>query len=383
MSYLHFVTHRPCAARQILVGLFLALALLPGGEILPGGVLHAQERWTSSGPAGHSPIGVMGDHTHSAGEWMFSYMFARTAASGLRDGRNRVGVDEAWARFPMVPLDMTMDMHMGHVMFAPSDRVTLMAMFMWMDHSMNTRMANSLMPGHGGMDGHMNDQGGMNGADMGHGPFHTMAHTTSGMADTEVSALVKVVDSQRRRVHLNLGVGLPTGSITDEDPRMVGGPHARLGYPMQLGSGSFEARPGVTALLQTDRFSWGAQGMGVIRVNENSEGYRRGNEARLTGWSHLRGSRWVSPGLRLEAHRWGDVSGIDPRLDPAISPEFDPGLQGGIRVNGYLAMNFQIPTGPLAGHRVALEWGGPLLESLNGPQISRDHLLNVGWEYSF
>jgi hypothetical protein len=52
-------------------------------------------------------------------------------------------------------------------------------------------------------------------------------------------------------------------------------------------------------------------------------------------------------------------------------------------VNGFLAVNFQVPTGSLAGHRLALELGGPLHESLNGPQTSSDWTLNVGWEYSF
>lgn len=41
---------------------------------------------------------------------------------GLRDGREPVSVETAWET---VPLSMTMDMQMGHVMFAPSDRVTL------------------------------------------------------------------------------------------------------------------------------------------------------------------------------------------------------------------------------------------------------------------
>jgi hypothetical protein len=330
----------------------------------------AQDRWSSGGPDGHSPIGVMGDHTHSAGEWMFSYMFDRARSSGLRDGRERVGVETAWETYPMVPLSMTMDMHMGHVMFAPSDRVTLMAMAMWMSHEMDVQMANHLMAMHGGMP-----------PMDGHGPFHEMGHDVSGWADTEVAALVKVFDRDRKRVHLNLGLGIPTGDITVEDPRLV--PAARrLGYPMQLGSGSWEARPGVTALAQTDRLSLGAQTTGVFRIDDNSEGYKRGDELLGTAWLHLRGSDWISPGLRVEGHRWGNVRGNDPALDPTISPENVPGLQGGNRLNGFLALNLRVPDGALAGHRVGIEFGGPLFESLDGPQISRDWTFSIGWEYS-
>jgi hypothetical protein len=334
----------------------------------------AQEGWSSSGPAGHSPIGVMGDHTHGAGEWMLSYMFSRQAMSGLRDGRNSVSVEQAWMDYRMVPLNMEMDMHMPHIMYAPDDRITLMLMGMWMEHRMEVRMMNNLMAGHGGGMGMGN----------GHDPHgaHNMAHTVSGWADTEFSALVNVFEAERRKIHLHLGVGIPTGGVTASDDRLVP-EHARMGYPMQLGSGSWEARPGVTYLLQTSRVSWGGQGLGVVRLNENREGWRRGHEAVVNAWAMLRGSNVVSPGLRLQAHHWGNVSGADSALDPAVSPENDPALQGGTRLDGFLAVNLQVPSGPVAGHRLALEWGGPLLESLNGPQMSGDWTLNVGWEFSF
>ena len=346
----------------------------------------AQERWSSAGPSGHAPIGVMGDHTHSAGEWMFAYMYQRLTMSGLRDGTTSVSPDEAWMHYRMVPLSMEMDMHMPHVMYAPSDRVTLMVMTMWMQHGMEVRMDDDLMAGHGhgnGHHGHMAASPGHGDSEDhgGHG-FHNMEHSLSGFADTEVSALVTFLDRDRQRIHLNLGVGIPTGSVTGTDDRLVS-EHSRLGYPMQLGSGSWEARPGITYLLQTDRVSWGAQGLGTFRVNENSEGWRRGHEGQFNGWAMLRGSDWISPGLRLQARHWGDVSGADPALDPSISPENDPALQGGTRVNGFGALNFQVPSGPLSGHRLALEMGAPVYESLNGPQSSADWTLNVGWEYSF
>jgi len=352
--------------RSTLSAGWVAAALLLSPAIPAAG----QNQWTSVGPDGHAPISVMGNHTHSAGEWMFSYIFSRQASSDLRDGRDPVTVDEAWVTYPMVPLTMTMDMHMGHLMYAPSGRVTLMGMAMWMSHAMDVRMANMLMASHGGMP-----------PGMGHGPWHEMAHEVSGWADTEVAALVKVLDRDRKRAHLTLGLGIPTGDITVEDARLVPD-HRRLGYPMQLGSGSWEARPGITALLQTDRASLGAQARGVIRLADNSAGYRSGNELLGTFWALLRGSNWISPGVRIEGRRWGNVRGSDQSLDPSISPENVPSLQGGTRVSGYLALNLKVPDGPLAGHRLGLEFGGPMVESLDGPQISRDWSLSVGWEYS-
>ena len=375
------------SARALPAAAFAFLLLLLSSTTPLQPPLEAQERWSSAGPSGHAPIGVMGDHTHHAGEWMLSYMYTRETMSGLLDGTRSVPTDEAWMHYRMVPLEMEMTMHMPHVMYAPTDRVTLMLMTMWMEHAMTVRMENALMAGHGHGNGHMQHAAASDRpAEMEHNhgnrAHHNMAHTLSGWADTELSALVTFLDRDRKRAHLNLGVGIPTGSVTAEDSRMVP-EHARLGYPMQLGSGSWEARPGVTWLLQTDRVSWGAQGMGIFRLNENDEGWRRGHEGMANGWAMLRGSDWISPGLRLQARSWGDVEGSDPALDPSISPENDPALQGGNRVNGFLAVNFQVPTGSLAGHRLALELGGPLHESLNGPQTSSDWTLNVGWEYSF
>jgi hypothetical protein len=336
------MSHRPNSQAFSLMAVLISLLSVAAAA-------DGQQLWSSSGPAGHSPIGVMGDHTHGAGEWMASYMFSRVSMSGLRDGTRRVSVDDVWANYEMVPLAMTMDMHMPHLMWAPSDRVTLMGMAMWMNHKMDARMANHLMAGHGHDHGDMHDDD--------HGmAHHNHAHQVSGWADAELSALVTILDRHRRRVHLNLGVGLPTGGVTASDDRMVP-EHSRMGYPMQLGSGSWEARPGVTFLLQSDRLSWGAQGLSVLRLNENSEGWKRGPEATGNGWVMLRGSDWAAPGLRLEARRWGAVSGRDPALDPSISPENDPDLQGGSRVSGFLALNLQVPRGPLAGHRAAFEFG--------------------------
>ena len=41
-------------------------------------------------PDSHAPIGVMGDHTHSAGEVMLSYRFMRMSMEGNRDGTDHV-----------------------------------------------------------------------------------------------------------------------------------------------------------------------------------------------------------------------------------------------------------------------------------------------------
>ena len=103
--------------------------------------------------ADHAPIGVMGDHTHKQGEFMFSYRFMRMDMEGSRIGTDEVTPETIATTVPnrffgrpmqpptlrVVPTSMRMDMHMGGVMYAPTDRLTLMAMGMYvvkeMDHT--------------------------------------------------------------------------------------------------------------------------------------------------------------------------------------------------------------------------------------------------------
>ena len=102
----------------------------------------AQLEWTSSRPDGHAPIGVMGDHLHEQGEYMFAYRFMKMSMAGNRDGTTELSTLSVLDQFMVAPLDMSMTMHMAGLMYAPSDVVTLMAMANWLDNSMNhqTRM---------------------------------------------------------------------------------------------------------------------------------------------------------------------------------------------------------------------------------------------------
>ena len=80
----------------------------------------------------HAPIGVMADHRHDKGEWMFSYRAMLMTMQGNRDGTQGLSPDRILrsgsGAYRIAPLEMTMTMHMLGVMHAPSDAVTLMAM---------------------------------------------------------------------------------------------------------------------------------------------------------------------------------------------------------------------------------------------------------------
>jgi len=119
-------------------------------------------------------------------------------------------------------------MHMLGFMYAPSDTVTLMFMGGLVEKEML----------------HTTFQGGMGTNVL--GEFTT---ETSGVSDTKVSALVRGWESGHHKMHFNIGLSLPTGSIDETDDILTPmnmQPTVRLPYPMQLGSGTYDLLPGIT-----------------------------------------------------------------------------------------------------------------------------------------
>lgn len=313
------------------------------------------EGWDGSRPDSHAPIGVMGDHIHKAGEWMFSYRFMRMDMDGNRDGSERLSTDDVFSRGYMVaPTSMTMDMHMFGVMYAPTDQVTFMAMLPYlsteMDHA--TRMGTS---------------------------FTTRS---AGFGDVKLSALVGVLDHPGRRVHLNLGVSLPSGSIDERDDTPAAR-NAKLPYPMQLGSGTYDLLLGATYSGQAQHWSWGGQALATVRTGENDNQYRLGNRFESSLWL----ARVLNPdnsvSVRIHYEDLRDVHGADPDLNPMMVPTADPSLRAGRRANLLLGWNFNGKQGLLKGQRLALELGVPVYQNLDGPQLETDLTYTLGWQYAF
>jgi|GEM_PF-420350 len=307
--------------------------------------------WRSGRPDGHAPIGVMGDHTHDAGEVMFSYRFMRMDMAGNRDGTTDLTSAQVLEQFPVTPTEMTTDMHMLGAMYAPTDDLTVSVMAPYIFKSMEhvTRMGTN---------------------------FTTQS---SGFGDIRLMSLYKILDQDRQRIHLNAGISFPTGSTNQRDDTPAGSDQV-LPYPMQLGSGTFDLWPGVTYLGQSDNWSWGGQALGTIRLGTNGNSYRLGNRLNVSGWGARRWNNWFSTSVRLNGNTWGNISGADPRLNAAIIPTADPTLRGGTRLDVGFGLNFLVNKGALAGHRLAIEFALPVYQSLDGPQLETDWLLTLGWQ---
>jgi hypothetical protein len=315
---------------------------------------HSSGPWTAARPDGHAPIGVMGDHRHKSGDWMFSYRYMQMAMDGNRDGTDRVSEADVLADFMVAPRTMTMDMHMLGGMYAISDKVTIMAMLPWTSKEMD----------------HITRMGGM---------FTTR---TNGIGDASLSTLFGLHSSGGSELLGELGLGLPTGSVTERGATPMG-PDQKLPYPMQLGSGSWEFRPRITYVDQHESWSFGAQAGARIRLDENSQDYKLGNEYSATAWSAARLNRRASVSIRALATTWGDISGADPELNPMMVPTARTDLRAGTRIDLLIGLNLYGADGTLKGHRLALELGVPVYQNLDGPQLETDWTGTFGYQYSF
>lgn len=99
---------------------------------------------------------------------------------------------------------------------------------------------------------------------------------------------------------------------------------------MQLGSGTYDLKPGLTYVGQWKRWSWGGQFIPTFRIGENSEGYTLGNRMDLTTWVAYRWLPSLSTSFRLAAASWSNIDGRDDEIEVGMSPAADPKAQGGV-----------------------------------------------------
>ena len=318
---------------------------------------HADSQTTSPSTASsHAPLGVMGDHRHKKGEIMVSYRLMHMDMDGSRIGSRRttarqtVGTMGNPGQFLVAPTSMPMDMHMIGLMVGLSDNITLMGMARLVDNKMDHLVRNG----------------------------RTFTTEASGLGDTTIGVMIRLLENGNHKIHWNLSLSLPTGSTDERDdtPTMA---NAFLPYPMQLGSGTFDLLPGITYIGQHERWRWGGQLSAVIRTCDADEGYTLGDRFAATGWLSRDLSNQLSTSLRFNYQDWDNIDGQNIALNPNVVQTANTALQGGDRVDLSLGFNYLFKNG----HRLAIEYGLPISQNLNGPQLETDSVLTVGWQKAF
>ena len=328
------------------------------GERLIIGNFYQAER-----PDSHAPIGVMGDHTHNRGEFMFTYRYIYMYMDQMRNGTDNLSINNVLKDFAVTPKNMTTQMHMFSAMYGLNDTVTLMAMLPYIMKEME----------------HQN-RAGVN--------FTT---NSSGFGDTKVGALWRLYAFETpsigsHRFHLNTVVSLPTGDINPTDNTPLGN-NSLLPYPMRLGSGTVDLLPGLTYTGVRNDVSWGFQALGTVRLGHNKQGYKEGNRYQLNAWGAYRWAPWISTSARLNWQQWYNIKGKDGQLQTTVGPTniplvptADPNRQGGERLDLMGGVNILFPEFMGLENHLNVEAGAPIYQNLDGPQLRQAWSFWAGWQ---
>jgi Putative MetA-pathway of phenol degradation len=307
------------------------------------------------------PFGIM---TGEAGKWMVGYQFMHENMDGSLVRTGDISVPKILKQFPNAPTDMTMDVHMWMVMYAPTEKLTLSAMIPYSRKEMN-----------------MVDVDG-----------NRFVMRGNGIGDLELRPeyLIFQTADKHHQLLLNGGIGVPTGSIDEE----MGG--FRVDYCMQPGSGTVSLLPGLTYLGQTATWSWGADFKATVRLGRNDHNYRFGNRYESRAWVMRQLTSWLAISTGLNGGVWENIEGADPDLDPMMEQTTDPNLQGGKRLDASFGLTFcPMPCchggAPccsaaqkfLNGHELFVEGRVPIIQSLDGPQLQNSWSINIGWQWMY
>ncbi len=311
----------------------------------------------------HGPAGTMADHVHKRGDLMIGLMWMHEDyGSANRTGTDPIDDAEIAAAGYAAKTDaMTMDMAMVHVMYAPSDHITLMLVPSWMRMGMtmeglpgaaaNSHSGHTMMPG------------------------ETMSHAVSGIGDTQFGALVALSRRPQLSAHAGLIVSAPTGNATRKN---ADGSYVH--YMMQGGSGTWDLNPSFTLHGTTAAFGWGAQASYLFRAQKiNTAGFRFGDRFGATAWL----SKPLSGNLSLSSRLvWSSEQAISGHYNGTHSHASPPDRQanyGGQRLEGGLGFN------AVLGQRLRIggEVSTPLYQNVNGIQLPKRWSANISTSVMF
>lgn len=366
ISFFGFGNHHVSAASE----LPFQLAQFSPGEseiIILDETDHSQhvQPVTSPTPA---PEATPTHHGGDAGMFMIEYRFMSMFQQGLLEGTKSITPETVlqqaqdtgrWVDANGEPLmsigtEMTMNMHMFMVMYAPTDKLTLMAMSNILSNSMTMLM----LP--------MNEMG-----DNGLMPMQTitewssMEMASSGLGDTQVALTYKLDDYVLFDPLLTVGVNLPTGDIDQADATGV------LPYDMQLGSGTYDFLIGYGMGNMWESWHFGADARYLWRSCDNVQGYNLGDRYSIEGYIKYHLSTGTTLRASVKHETWDKVQGRDLRIDD------NPNYYGGMRSDMWVGVKQELFFGLYAD----FHFGFPLHQKLDEVQMKTDWQMQaaVGW----
>ena len=332
-----------------IIGLILLFQEFIAQEITTNKECHKESEHIS-----HNPIGVMGDHIHHKGSIMFSYRFMYMNMTGNLSGGNTIEDTDIFLNYMVSPQSMFMGMHMLGTMYSPTDKLTLMLMTNYISNTMTlkTKMGED---------------------------FQTQS---AGIGDLNISGLIQILNKDQTNIHLNIGVGIPTGNIDqrDDTPMMI---NSQLAYPMQLGSKTWDPSIGATYLGQSKNIFWGAQSLYKYRIGENLENYTLGDDFITTAWGSIKAFNKLNLSLRAKYMNSNKIKGDgDSDLNPMMMPLFNTNNSGKSKLDLLGGVNLHLNEGVFKGLKIGLEVGYPIYQEVLGTQMNNDFSAIFGLQFT-
>ena len=349
------------------------------------------------------PAGLMLPHVQKTNDWMVDYLYMQMGMHTLYNGGNKVDagnylagiqynptigtIPESQAttgvihnhtgtttnsttpdpfpsyyiaslnpnpyRYMAMPISMTMEMTMISLMKNINDKMAIMIMLPYLNNSMQMLSGN----------------------------YEKSFMRTQGVGDIGITLSYKLIEKDAHTVNLQFGISLPTGSIDAKNTMPLMG-KVKSPYNMQLGTGTYNAIPGISYIYNKGKLNLGSFGQITLRNGKNDNGYRFGNRYEFSLWTSYAVLDWLAPTLRITSLKWDNISGADSSLDPTMDPQNDPNRQGGRRIDLLIGGNFYFPS-ISEKIKAGLEFGKPAYQHLNGPQLGANTLFNFRLQASF
>lgn len=306
---------------------------------------------------------------------MLSYRYMHMNMGENKDGNDKLSaaeiLDADGYNYLVSPLEMEMDMHMFGLMYAPTDKLTLMAMVNMIDITMDHQIRDMLVT-----------------ANINSNTFST---ESDDFGDTQIGGIYELSQKNGKSWLLNLGLSIPTGSIDEEDiiPTLSTTEDSQLPFPMQIGSGTYDLLPGITYSQINADTSWGSQIKATVRLGDNDNGYTKGNRLDAQVWHAWRLNHNMSFSTRLSVADWSNYDGLDEKQSlPVFNsvmgvntvPTVNPDLRGGQQADFSIGMN---SVWGESEHRIAAELTYPFWHDLDGPQLATDLTFTLGYQIAF
>jgi hypothetical protein len=207
---------------------------------------------------------------------------------------------------------------------------------------------------------------------------------SAGLGDVKLSVAYGILKKENVQLSFFGGISIPTGSAYKtgkaNDPMYS---NKRLPYAMQTGSGTFDLMPAINYLYQNNNLACSFQLSSTLHPWYNSLGYRYGNEATINAWFSYKWSSFMSSSIRTEASASDKILGYDQDVFYYNEPSANPQNYGGKKIIAYAGCVFQTKKGCLKNHRLGIEYGLPLLQSVNGIQMKLSQTINASWALNF